>query len=379
MQIIKKYDKYSHYLFNIAMLIHIVIMCVGFSEWEVPFRGRLLQLAFCLCVVKILLTYYERIEWTIMIMLGILACASYYFSREKYVVYVVVLVFAAKSVDLKWILKVLLYGCITTSVIIPILAVSGIGGTWSETRDFGREIIETRYQMGFSHANNVHGTLWYILSWAIVIYKDRLDWRHYTGFTVFNIVMFILTASKAGVGVTQIVILAGLLYKYANRVVWEKKYVYILGTVAFVGVVALTLVSMKVDCFADYGPVLRKLDSITTGRLNIAYQSAYIGDIRLLGEGGSHIIPIDNGFASLAADFGWIIWGVYLIFTLYLIYMTGKKKDGILFCLIITCIIYTFMEETFVLNDAYLLGNVSYLVAMILLGEKKPAQAKDSL
>lgn len=379
MQIIKKYDKYSQYLFFAAMLIHIVVMCVGFSMWEIPFRGRLLQLAFVLCAVKILMTYYDLVEWGVMWFLGILAIVSYAFTREKYTLYVVVLIFAAKSVDMNRIMRVLLCVCVLSMIVVPLLAIAGVGGTVSETRDFGREVVETRYQLGFSHANNIHGTLWYIIALIIYMYKEKLDWKFYFGATVLNVVLYMLTASKAGLGVAQIVLIAGVLFKYADKYIWNKRFIYYLGAIAFVGIIALSLISMKIDCFADYGPVMKKLDSVTTGRLNIAYQSAYIGEIKLIGTGGTHIFPIDNGFVSLAADYGWIIWGVYIGFTFFMIYISGKKNDGILFAIIMTCIIYTFMEETYVLNDAYILGNLSYIVAMVLLGEKKPAVAKEDI
>lgn len=199
------------------------------------------------------------------------------------------------------------------------------------------------------------------------------------GATVLNTVLYMLTVSKAGFGVAQIIIIAGIVFKYADKYFWNKSFVYYLGAIAFVGIIVLSLISMKVDCFADYGPIMKKLDSVTTGRLNIAYQSAYIGEIKLIGVGGTHIFPIDNGFVSLAADYGWIIWGVYIGFTFFMIYITGKKKDGILFAIIMTCIIYTFMEKTYVINDAYILGNLSYVVAMVLLGEKKPGMAKKDI
>lgn len=374
MQIIKKYDKYSKYFFLVAVMIHILIMCVEFSIWEVPFRGRLMQLAFALCGIKILMTQYNRMEWIVMGILGVLSVISYVFTKEKYVVYVVVLIFAAKAVDMRWVLKSLLIGCIAAMVILPVLAFAGVGGVFSETRDFGRNIVETRYQLGFSHANNFHGTLWYAISLMILIFKEKLNWKHYLALTGLNIIVFFLTASKAGVGVTQIVILAGLTYRYCNKVIWEKRYMYVFGMMAFVGIVALTLVSMKVDCYADYGPILKKLDSITTGRLNIAYQSAYIKDINLFRAGGTHKFPMDNGFAALAADFGWIIWAVYLLFISYMIYVSCKHADGISFAVIFSCIIYTFMEETYVLNDAYLLGNLSYIVAMMLLNKNNLKQ-----
>lgn len=372
MQIIKKCDKAAYIIFMAAVLIHLLVMCGEFGVWEVPFRGRLLQVAFALCVIKILMTFYSYIEWMMLVGAAAVSALSYVFTREKYALYVAVLIFAAKSVDMKMVLKLVLDATILSTVIVVIASVAGMGGIVSETRDFGRGIVETRYSLGFSHANNLHGTYWYILSLMVLLYKDKAGWKTYSVMAASNILMFVLTKSKAGFAVAMLVIVAGAMYRYVSKYVFDRLYPYILGLLALAGVVGLTLVSVTADYYAGYGPVLKKLDSITTGRFNLAYQSAYIGDWKLFRAGGNHKYPVDNGFASLAADYGIVLWLVYLALIVTLIVICAKKKKGILFSIIISCVFYTFMESSFVLNDAYLLSNFIFIASMWILGEKQP-------
>ena len=46
--------------------------------------------------------------------------------------------------------------------------VLGVGGMVVDVRDYGRGGVENRFCLGFSHANNLHGTLWYVM--ALLLY-----------------------------------------------------------------------------------------------------------------------------------------------------------------------------------------------------------------
>jgi hypothetical protein len=369
-QIIKKCDKAANITYYIAILIHIAIMCEGFSVWETPQRGRLLQIAFALCCIKILMTYYEKIEWIAIALIGAISIAGYVCSKEKYVVYVAVLIIAARNVDMKVVLSLVYYGVLISTILIAVFSLAGLGGTVSETRDYGRGIVETRYYLGFSHANNLHGTIWYIYALAAIIYKDRMDWKHYTLATFFNVGIYVLTGSRAGLVVAQLIIFACIAYTYLNKFVFEKLWIYILGFVALVATLVLTIISVSVDPIKGYGTVLTKINNALTNRLRLSYESAYIGDWHALTVGGSHKDTIDNGFASIPAAYGYIIGLLFVVFIVYIMYRTYKTKDGILFSVIVTTILYTFMESSYTVNDAYLLCNLMFIAAMILMGSK---------
>ena len=371
MQIIKKCDKAANIIYYIAILIHIAIMCEGYSVWETPYRGRLLQIAFVLCCVKILMTYYEKIEWIMIALIGAISIASYICSKEKYVVYVAVLIIAARNVDMKVVLSLIFEGVVISTILISVFSLTGLGGTVSETRDFGRGIVETRYYLGFSHANNLHGTIWYIFALAAILYKDRMDWKAYIIATFFNIALYLLTGSRTGFAVAQLIVFAGIAYKYLNKYVFEKIWIYILGAIGLIATIVLTIMSVTINPVSGYGSILTKLNNAFTNRLRLAYESAYIGDWHAMTMGGSHKDTIDNGFVSVAAGYGYIIAILFIAFIIYIMYKTYKKKDGLLFSVVVTTILYTFMESSYTINDAYLLSNRLFIVAMLLIGSKE--------
>ena len=371
MQIVKGYDKAANIIYYIAVMIHIVIMCVGYSVWEIPLRGRLMQLAFALCCVKILMTQYEKVEWILIAIIGALSIASYVCTKEKYVVYVAVLIIAARNVDIRFILSVILGSVLVSLGLVTVLSLASVGGDILETRDFGRGIVETRYMLGFSHANNLHGTVWYALAIVTLLLKDKLDWKFYSLATIFNIVLYLMTRSRAGIVVVQLVIIAGVLYRYCNKTVFEKTWVYILGVLAYVGTIALTLVSVIVNPWTGYGKILTKLNDILTYRIKLAYESAYIGDWNAMTVGGSHKDTIDNGFVAVPADYGYVIAILFVVFIAYMIFKTYKNKDGILYVILMSAVFYTFMERSYMINNAYLLSNLIYVVAMVLISKNK--------
>ena len=371
MQIIKKFEKQANYIFGVALVIHLVIMCVGYSMWDVPFRGRLLQIAFVLGCIKIFLTYYDKIEWVVMILTGLVGIGSYIATREKYVLYVVVMIFAAKSVDMRKALKAILYAVLVFSIVVIALSAFGVGDTFKQTAEFRPGIVETRYNLGFSHPNNVHGTLWYIYCLIILACKDKLDWRHYAVLESFNVAMFLITDSKAGFIVATLVLVAGVLYKYVNNIC-EKGFVYILGFLAFVGIIALTLVSINTCTWYGYGPIMSMLDRVTTGRISIGFNGARMSWWTMWhGYQRPDPIAVDNGFAALGNNLGYAVWSLYLLFCIAMLWISARKKDLLAFAIVVTTVMYTFMENSYTLNYVYLLSNLMYLIAMIYLGDKK--------
>lgn len=371
MQIIKKFDKQANYIFYIALVIHIAVMCVGYSAWDIPFTGRLLQLAFGLGCIKILMTYYDKIEWALMILAGAIGIGSYIVTKEKYVLYVVVLLFAAKSVDMKLWLKVILYSSLVATLVVIGLSILGLGEVFKQTEEFRPGTIETRYNLGFSHPNNVHGTLWYIYCLLIMIYKDKLDWRHYAVLESFNVAMFLITDSKAGFTVASLIVLVGIIYKYAGKL-FENKLIYILGLIAFGTIIVLTIVAVNVRGWRGYGPILTVIDRVTTGRISVSYNYARMEWWRPFhGYQREDGVIVDNGFASLGNSLGYIVWILYLLFNVIMMWAIAKKKDGIGFAVVITTAMYTFMESTYTLNYTYLMSNLLFVVTMAYLGEKK--------
>lgn len=365
-QLIKKGEGIGKYCFFAGVWIQLLVMILGHSAWEMPLRGRFLQLAFVLFCVKILFTEYSLKEWIAMILLGGLGCLSYLACGEEYVISIIVMIFAAKSVQMRLVIKWIFYGTLIGTICIIVLSLFHVGGMIVDIRDYGRGGVESRYCLGFSHANNLHGTFWYLLALSLYLFFDKLKWSHYIGLTVLNVGMFLLTASKAGVIAAQILIIAVGIARYYPKI--EKQMtIYILGAFCVIGIMGISLASVTIR-WTD-SALLQLLDRLFTGRINLAYQGAPILNWKLLSSGGE-IGVVDNGWITVFFNYGYVIGILFVGVQLYLIYMTWKRKNGVLLAILVTNAFYTFMESTYTMNSVYFLCNLSYVTAMILMGDK---------
>ena len=370
MQIIKGKNKIANYIYAMAFLLQTLVMVGGYGAWELPYRGRVLQAAFVLFCLKILMTEYSKAEWISMILLGILGCVSYFATGEEYVVSIIVMIFASKSVKIQKYLKMTLLLALLVSALNAVLSVFGIGGMMVDVRDYGRGGIESRWCLGFNHANNLHGTYWYLLALLFAIYFARITWKHYIVLTVFNILLYFLTLSKGGFIAGQLLICCCFVLKK-----WEKirysTWIYLLGLFALAGVVAISFFSVLIPW--NESAILQLLDRMFTGRINLAYQGAPIANWQLFA-GGGEIGVVDNGWITVFFQYGYIIGFVYILFQLYLLFKCYQKKDGVNLVLLTTNTFYTFMEATYTMNNAYYLCNISFIVAMIMMGEKHESE-----
>lgn len=365
-QLIKKGEGIGKYCFFAGIWIQLLVMILGHSAWEMPLRGRFLQLAFVLFCVKILFTEYSLKEWLAMILLGGLGCLSYLASGEEYVLSIIVMIFAAKDVQMRKVIKWIFYGTLLGTICIIVLSLFHVGGMIVDIRDYGRGGVESRYCLGFSHANNLHGTFWYLLALCLYLFFDKLKWSHYIGLTVLNAGMFLLTASKAGVIAAQILIIAVCIAKYYPKI--EKQMgIYILGVLCVMGIWGISMASVLIR-WTD-SVVLQFLDRVFTGRINLAHWGAPISNWKLLSSGGEMGV-VDNGWITVFFNYGYVIGILFVGVQLYLIYQAWKRKNGVLLAILVTNAFYTFMEATYTMNNVYYLCNLSYVTAMILMGDK---------
>ena len=367
MQLIKKQERLGEAAFGLGIFIQLLIMVVGYGEWEMPFRGRLLQAAFVLFCIKILVTYYSKKQWIMMTALGIVGAVSYLFTKEEYVVSVVVMILAAMNIDMKkWCKRIWLMAILVT-IVTAVLSVIGIGGVPVDIRDYGRGGEEARWCFGFGHANNFHGTVWYLTALFVYLFFEKMDWKQYALLTVGNIILFYFTISKGGLIAVQLVIIAACLLRYWKDL-RNQAWIYVCSFLAILGVFGISMVSVSIEW--SRSSILLFLDRIFTGRINLAYQYANISTWKWISSAGE-LGVVDNGWVTVFFNYGYLIGFLFLLFHVCLIYKTWKEKNAVLLILVMTCVFYTFMEATYTVNNAYLLSNISYLSAMILIAGKR--------
>lgn len=368
MQLIKKKERLGNIAFYIGITIHLLLMVVGFGDWGIPFHGRLMQIAFAFFGVKILMTYYSKTEWLAMIALVGLGVLSYIGTGDEYVVSVIIMIFAAKGVDTRRVCKWIFLAALLFTVGTAILSLCGVGGIPVDIRDYGRGGEEARWCLGFGHANNFHGTVWYITALLIFLYVDKMDWRHYLILTIGNVVLYYFTISKGGLIATQLVILASFLLCYIKPLA-KQAWIYGCGVLGIVGVFLISVISVSVEWTKS--PILLLFDRLFTGRINLAYQHAHISMWKLISGAGEFGDTVDNGWVTMFFNYGYVFGILFVFFHLYLVYRAWKEKHAILLVMIITCVFYTFMEATYTVNSSYLLSNLCYIAAMIFMAGKK--------
>jgi len=345
--------------FYIGLFIEIAVMMVGHSAFSLPYSGRLLHFAFVLFGVKILFTRYTKQEWLVIALLGIAGVCSYFSMGEEWFIRVVMMIVASKDIPLKKVLKYLFWASFTGFILIIVLSLFGIGGQVVDVRDYGRGSVEARWCLGFSHANNVHGTLWYVVSLGLLLFKEKVKWYHGVVLTIANFALYMLTVSRTGLAVTELVIAAAMLYAYYPKISgW--KWLYAAGGV---GTAICAFIGIFVVVFGIFSlPGLKGLSDMLTVRLECLTWWESIEMWSLFGDGRERR-PTDVGFITLVSEYGYVIFTIYLLCLFVMIYYYCRNKKWMEFIVLMTCVLYTFMESTYVFN-VYLLGNFTFVLLL---------------
>ncbi len=353
----------------IGVFLELLVMVTDHSSFmELPFRGRFTHVAFAIFFVKILFTNYTKVQWGVLVVSGILGVVSYLTCGDEYVIRTVVFVFATKGIELKKVLKIILLGMILVTILNSGLAILGIAGDVRQTAHYGRGQLETRYMLGFNHANNLHDVVWYILAVALLLTHKKWNWKYYMLATIGNIGLFLLTASRNGMIAIQLLIIACFIMQYFPKLK-EMRFPYALSGIGLGICLWMTWLG------GAYGAVNSKLaaffDKFLTNRLEMIWEYAPISAWKLFPE-GRELMYVDNGFATMFFHYGYVVGIAYIVFLVYMLFRLYKKKDGIGLCVLVTTIFVTFIETTFIFNTS-LLCNVALIVIMLCWHDKQEA------
>ena len=369
MQIIKNKEKIGNLLFTVGVFVELLVMVVGHSSFiELPYSGRFTHIAFAILCTKILFTYYTKKQWCVLFISGILGAVSYLTCGDEYVIRAVVLIFAAQGIELKKTLQMVLYGMLSGTVLIMGSSLLNVAGDVKIIADFGRGGIETRYVLGFNHANNLHDVIWYILSMFLLLTYRKWNWKGYLLATVGNIGLFMLTASRNGMIAVQLLLVACFAMQYFPEMN-KMKFPYVVAGIGLAGCLWMTWLG------GAYGAVNSKLaavfDRFLNNRLEMIWEFSPVSEWKLFPE-GRELLYVDNGFATLFFHYGYVVGMAYIAMLIYMLYCLYKKQDGVGLCVLVTTIFITFIETTFVFNTS-LLCNMAFIVMMLCWNSKQEA------
>lgn len=227
--------------FYAAIVIEVLIVIVDKSNYTNPIEGRLFQITFALCFLKVCLTKYTLKEYGIILFFGVISAISYFITGRNELLRLVMLIAACKDVEMGKCLKLVFWltfaGCLT----IVLLSVSRIYGGVSITADFGRGAVETRYALGMGHPNALHCMVWALTTLGLYLYGDKMKWYHYAGILAVNVGVFCLSASRTSLLVGIFTILLSFLTS-GKRPEAIKRLGAWLGGLAIAGSIVISVV-----------------------------------------------------------------------------------------------------------------------------------------
>ena len=386
-QIIKNKERLGCILFETGLVLELLIMMTDAASWTLPYRGRITQVAFGLFVLKILMTKYNIRQIILGGIAGIIGVASYLTCREEYVIRAVIFVIAAIGIDIKLTLKIIFYGMLACTLLIISMALTGIRGEIKAIRDYGRGVIEARYCLGFNHANNVHSVFWYLTALLIMWFKDKIRITHYVIMGLLSIVLYIFTLSRTGLMASLIIIILAVFVKATGKIRKDKdadtngnsdrstakSKAGIADILMLIASVAALIVSMIITIrsaikFPYHSDIMIKLDHLLTGRVEMVWEHAPLAMWKAFPV-GQVAEYVDNGFASTAYSYGYIVLALLVASIVYTAVALFKQRNAYGQIILLSAIMLVFMESTFVFNVS-LLCNMLLIVYMYMENER---------
>lgn len=182
--------------FYAAVIIEVMMVILDKSSYTNPLEGRLFQLTFVLCFLKVCLTKYTFREYIAIFLFCVLGAVSYFVTERNEVIRLVMLIAACKDIDMEKCLKLVFWMTLMGCCVIILLSVTGIYGAVSLTGDFGRGGVETRYSLGMGHPNALHCMVWVLTVLGLYLYAENLKWYHYGFLLLVHFGIFCLSGSR---------------------------------------------------------------------------------------------------------------------------------------------------------------------------------------
>lgn len=338
----KNREVIANCLFYLAYAIELGIMLVDKSALINPFEGRLFQITFLLCVIKVLMTQYSYKEWGLIAAFGILGAISYFATGRNEIVRIVMFVAASKGIEAKKLLQYTFYVTLAGVVLLMALSAFGVLGWNYVESDFdgdGPQGMIRRYCFGLGHPNAFHCMFFSIVLLGIYSYLDKLKLSHELLLMVLNFLLFYFTKSKTGVIIVMATVILTIIYTY-RKPLFYKKWIYVSGTIMIIGFNIVSVID------AIYGwnlPIFLYLDRYLTGRLG---NSCEAGGTRYWSffSHMDNVAFFDMGYIRMFYWYGIIPAIVYLLVVFLLIWHYYRKKDVAGFIVVLALSAYTFVE-----------------------------------
>lgn len=387
-------SKIAYYSFYTAVIIEVMMVIIDKSAYINPIEGRLFQLTFLLCLIKVCLTKYSKREYVTIFLFCILGAVSYFITERNEIIRLVMFVAACKGIDMKkcmtLVFRLTLIGCL----VIILLSVTGIYGAVSLTQDFGRGSVETRYTLGMGHPNALQCMIWALTTLGLYLYSENMKWYYFLLITVINGALFLLTDSKTSLVVALFTI---VLYVFIRifKGKWAGTLIFIGGIPVTVACIVLSVLSAK-NAYLIYRfrwewywtPQVERylqLDKLLTGRINsLVGTENFEGTLQTwsLFSRPENVYYFDMGWVRLFYWYGIIPACIFIVALLLLMIYCWRKGENAALIMIISFSLYTLIEahgisEYLARNYVFFLMGAYWSPMLACIKKKKDREPKE--
>lgn len=267
---------------------------------------------------------YDLKEIAIYFVIGLFLLVSLFNYRDVMVMVNIFTIMVFKNVDVKKALKVYLYATILGMIgvfIFGILTPYTLNVVQSR---YGAERV--RYGLGFYYTSF---PLHYLLSVLLVFFVvcDEVKAYHYIIFSVLNIVLFLLTDTKAPFAfICMALILHFILTKFKSEI-----FIKIFGFLTILSYPVLTLCTIFMSVYYDpNNKVFFILNRILTGRLQLTHKALEVCGFKFFGQTVSiwgEGFYIDSSIVNMLVLNGLSVLILSVGFMTYFSYISVKTKN----------------------------------------------------
>lgn len=350
---VKSYiPKISDILFFIGIYIEIFLMCAATAGVNVPFSGRIFQLAALIFMGKILLTKYNRKENIAGGILLFLSLLQWYYAGNATFFYAVLMIYASKNVPYEKLLKSIFVILAAFMAGMVLLSSVGVIDGLTMVYDYGRGGIEMRYCFGFPHPNVFHSHFYRMISVFVLAYAEKLNVYVIAVIALLNIAVTFFTVSRTGMLIILILCMMLCVAIYLKPLA-SKKTTRIVGCMA----IACACISSVIVLFWE-SPVTDKLDDMLTGRIRLARESAMPQTWTFLPNTIDRNV-LDMGYVQMYATAGILLATVYMAVMILFYAKAWKLRDTVVMAVLLTYAIFMLVESH--AGSIYFIGNIMYL------------------
>ena len=287
-------------------------------------------------------------KYTIMAYLwGLFSALIAVMSREYYLFDIALLMIAARSVDLRRLLKAFL---VVTAILTSLTVGSAILNI-IESPVF-TTATRIRYALGFNWPSFLPHLFFFFTMSVVVVKKERFNHYWVIGFWTLNAIVYLFTDTRNAFYLSTLFLVFVWLF---NTVAFFKKWVIKFSPLLIFSFVLASLSIILVSLFYDRVAVLEKVNLVLSNRLHLANNAFHefgvtaLGrPIKMIGNVSLHMEPsikhgkynyVDSAYIQILVIHGWLYFGMLItLLTLALRYLLSVKSYYWFFALVFVAI-----------------------------------------